>query len=142
MRAEDAVYGGEMSAHHYFRDFAYCDSGMLAWLAVVAELSARDVSLADLLADRIAAFPCSGEINFTVADSRRVQERIADRFAGKARSTDWLDGLSMEFDDWRLNLRASNTEPLLRLNLETRGDVALLADRQAAVEAMIRDDRA
>lgn len=142
MREEDAVYGGEMSAHHYFRDFAYCDSGMLAWLAVVAELSARDVTLADLLADRIAAFPCSGEINFTVADSRGVQERIADDLAGKARATDWLDGLSMEFDDWRLNLRASNTEPLLRLNLETRGDVALLADRQAAVEAMIRDHRA
>lgn len=141
MREEDAVYGGEMSAHHYFRDFAYCDSGMLAWLAIVAELSARDIALADLLADRIAAFPCSGEINFTIADSRRVQQRIADNLAGKARSTDWLDGLSMEFDDWRLNLRASNTEPLLRLNLETRGDIALLADRQAAVEAMIRDDR-
>jgi phosphomannomutase len=141
MREEDAIYGGEMSAHHYFRDFAYCDSGMLAWLAIVAELSARETSLADLLADRIAAFPCSGEINFTVADSRGVQERIADRFGGSALSTDRLDGLSMEFADWRFNLRASNTEPLLRLNLETRGDVGLLADRRSLLEAMIRDGR-
>lgn len=139
MREEDAVYGGEMSAHHYFRDFAYCDSGMLAWLAVVAELSARDATLADLLADRIAAFPCSGEINFTVPDSLQVQQRVADVYAGKARSIDRLDGLSMEFDDWRLNLRASNTEPLLRLNLETRGDIALLEDRRAALAALIRN---
>jgi phosphomannomutase / phosphoglucomutase len=137
MREEDAVYGGEMSAHHYFRDFAYCDSGMLAWLAVVAELSERDVPLADLLAGRIAAFPCSGEINFKVADAATAQARIADLYAAKAVKIDWLDGLSMEFDDWRFNLRVSNTEPLLRLNLETRGDGKLLAHKTADLQSLI-----
>lgn len=137
MREEDAVYGGEMSAHHYFRDFAYCDSGMLAWLAIVAELSVQDARLADVLADRIAAFPCSGEINFKVANARAVQMGIADHYSGKAASSDMLDGLSMEFDDWRFNLRASNTEPLLRLNVETRGNQKLLAERTAELRALI-----
>lgn len=137
MRAENAVYGGEMSAHHYFRDFDYCDSGMLAWLAVVAELSANEISLADLLAGRIAAYPCSGELNFKVDDSAAVQNRIADRFGAQAKTVDWLDGLSMEFDDWRVNLRASNTEPLLRLNLETRGDIRLLQAKRVELERAI-----
>lgn len=137
MREEDAVYGGEMSAHHYFRDFAYCDSGMLAWLAVVTELSTRDVRLADLLADRIAMFPCSGEINFKVTDARKTQARIVDIYSAKAVSTDTLDGVSMEFDDWRFNLRASNTEPLLRLNVETRDDRGLLRAKTDELKSLI-----
>lgn len=140
MREENAVYGGEMSAHHYFRDFSYCDSGMLAWLAVVAELSVSGTSLADLVEERIAAFPCSGEINFKVSDTRAAQARVAERFAGERHETSSIDGLTMEFADWRLNLRASNTEPLLRLNVETRGDRGLLDARVAEISALIRAD--
>jgi phosphomannomutase / phosphoglucomutase len=138
MREEDALYGGEMSAHHYFRDFNYCDSGMLAWLAVVAELSASGTSLAECVEARIAAFPCSGEINFTVADVRTVQQQIADHFTGLDPKVETIDGLSMEFGDWRFNLRASNTEPLLRLNVETRADQALLEARVAEISGLIR----
>jgi phosphomannomutase len=138
MRRENAIYGGEMSAHHYFRDFAYCDSGMLAWLEVVAELAERDQSLADVMDGRIAAFPCSGELNFTVTDARISQERVADAYARFSPRLETVDGLSMEFDDWRFNLRASNTEPLLRLNVETRADTALLVRKVAELTAMIR----
>src|SRR5690606_973329 len=137
MREEDALYGGEMSAHHYFRDFNYCDSGMLAWLAVVAELSASGTSLAECVEARIAAFPCSGEINFTVADARTVQQRIADHFTGRDPKVETIDGLSMDFGDWRFNLRASNTEPLLRLNVETRADRALLEVRTAEISRIV-----
>jgi phosphomannomutase len=127
-----------MSAHHYFRDFAYCDSGMLAWLEVVVELAERDQSLADVMDGRITAFPCSGELNFTVADARISQERVADAYARFSPRLETVDGLSMEFDDWRFNLRASNTEPLLRLNVETRADTALLARKVAELTALIR----
>lgn len=137
MRAENAIYGGEMSAHHYFRDFAYCDSGMLAWLEVVAELSASGMSLADAVGERIAAFPCSGEINFTVADSKASQAKVADAFQRFNPTVEAIDGLSMEFDDWRFNLRASNTEPLLRLNVETRADPALLEAKVAELRGLI-----
>ncbi|MCV0396054.1 MAG: phosphomannomutase [Rhizobiaceae bacterium] len=137
MREEDAVYGGEMSAHHYFRDFSYCDSGMLAWLAVVAELSAQGASLAELVEERIAAFPCSGEINFTVDDPAAAIARVADRYAPLNPDIDRLDGLGMDFGDWRFNLRASNTEPLLRLNVETRGDRRLLEARVGEVGEFI-----
>ena len=137
MREENAAYGGEMSAHHYFRKFSYCDSGMLAWLAVVAELSVRDAGLAELVEERMAAFPCSGEINFTVDDAARVQERVAEHFAPVGPKVETIDGLSMAFDDWRFNLRASNTEPLLRLNVETRGDRALLESKVAELTSLI-----
>ena len=138
MRRENAIYGGEMSAHHYFRDFAYCDSGMLAWLEVVAELAERDQSLADVMDGRIAAFPCSGELNFTVSDARVSQERVADAYARFSPRVETIDGLSLEFDDWRFNLRGSNTEPLLRLNVEARADTALLARRVAELTDLIR----
>ncbi|MEO4001001.1 phosphomannomutase [Mesorhizobium sp. CAU 1732] len=138
MREENAVYGGEMSAHHYFRDFSYCDSGMLAWLAVVAELSASGTSLAERVEERIAAFPCSGEINFTVKDARAAQEKVADRYADENPEIETLDGLGMDFADWRFNLRASNTEPLLRLNVETRADPALLEKRVKEISELIR----
>ena len=138
MREENAVYGGEMSAHHYFRDFSYCDTGMLPWLSIVAELSERNVSLAELVDRRIAAFPCSGEINFTVNEAAVILERIADRYRAENKKEDRLDGLSLEFDDWRFNLRLSNTEPLLRLNLETRGDNELLKHKVAELSNAIR----
>lgn len=137
MREENAVYGGEMSAHHYFRDFSYCDSGMLAWLAVVAELSSSGATLAELVEQRIAKFPCSGEINFTVVDSKVAQERVAEHFLPGNPLVEAIDGLSMAFDDWRFNLRASNTEPLLRLNVETRGDPRLLAKQIAVLSELI-----
>jgi len=137
MRAENAAYGGEMSAHHYFRDFSYCDSGMLPWLSLVAELSASGTSLAEMVEARIAAFPCSGEINFKVADAAGIRARIADHYLRDGGKADELDGLSIEFDDWRFNLRSSNTEPLLRLNVETRGDRDLLERRVAELRRLI-----
>ncbi|MDB4240794.1 phosphomannomutase [Yoonia sp.] len=126
MRDEDAVYGGEMSAHHYFRDFVYCDSGMIPWL-LVAELVSRHGPLADLIADRKAAFPSSGEINFTLDDPQAAIARIRTEFSPLARSVDEMDGLGMDMGDWRFNLRSSNTEPVVRLNVEARGDEALVA---------------
>ena len=129
MRQEDAIYGGEMSAHHYFRDFAYCDSGMIPWLLIAAELSRAGKPLSSLIADRQRAYPCSGEINFQVADTDACIARVLAHYDKDQPTLDRTDGLSLEFSDWRLNLRASNTEPLLRLNIETRANPALLADR-------------
>ena len=137
MREENAAYGGEMSAHHYFRDFSFCDSGMLPWLTVVAELSATGETLADLVASRIAAFPCSGEINFTVADAAQSQEKVAEAYLRLNPVVEKLDGLSMAFDDWRFNLRASNTEPLLRLNVETRANPELLARKVSEISKIV-----
>lgn len=131
MRAEDALYGGEMSAHHYFRDFAYCDSGMLPWLFVASLLRRTGRSLAELVAERMAAYPCSGEINRRVADAPALMKQARDHYAPGALHEDALDGVNLEFADWRFNLRMSNTEPLLRLNVETRGDGALLEDKTA-----------
>ncbi|PBJ83609.1 phosphomannomutase [Lysobacteraceae bacterium NML93-0399] len=129
MRAEDAVYGGEMSAHHYFREFAYADSGMIPWLLIAELVSTSGRSLGDLVAERVAKFPCSGEINFRVADAKAAVERVMTHFAAQAPALDHTDGISADFGDWRFNLRSSNTEPLLRLNVEARGDRALLDAR-------------
>ncbi|MCP4315641.1 MAG: phosphomannomutase [Hyphomicrobiales bacterium] len=137
LREENAVYGGEMSAHHYFRDFSYCDTGMLPWLAIVAELSANGAKLSEMVEARIAAFPCSGEINFTVSDSDLVQRIIADHFGPANPTVEAVDGLTMSFDDWRFNVRASNTEPLLRLNIEARGDADLVAAKVKEISALI-----
>lgn len=126
MRQEDAIYGGEMSAHHYFRRFAYCDSGMISWLLVTELLSRRGQPLSALLAERMAAFPCSGEINFRVDDPTACIDRVLAAYADQSPRIDRTDGVSAEFADWRFNLRASNTEPLLRLNVETRADPELL----------------
>jgi len=138
MRAEDAVYGGEMSAHHYFRDFAYCDSGMIPWLLIAALVSESGQSLAELVDARIAAFPCSGEINFRVEDAAATVARIEQAYAPRAIAEDHTDGLSLEFDDWRFNLRSSNTEPLLRLNVEARGDAGLVRRMTEQLEHLIR----
>ena len=126
MREEDAVYGGEMSGHHYFRDFFYCDSGMLPWLLLLARLSQASTPLSELVAERQRRFPVSGEINRTVADADKVLARIETHFGSQAANITRVDGLSMTFGDWRFNLRKSNTEPLVRLNVETRGDPSLL----------------
>ncbi len=139
MRDVGAVYGGEMSAHHYFRDFMSCDSGMIPWLVVLELLGRSGQSLADLLAARRSAFPSSGEINFRVADVRATVTRIEAAFAPRAQRREEVDGLSLEFGDWRFNLRASNTEPLLRLNVESRGRVDLVQRGVAEISALIRE---
>jgi len=139
MRAENAIYGGEMSAHHYFRDFAYCDSGMIPWLLVAELMSIRDLPLSRLVGERIAAYPCSGEINYTVDNVAAVLARIEQAHAGQARAVDRTDGLSMDLGNWRFNVRASNTEPLLRLNVETRADEPLVAQSVSALEALIKE---
>lgn len=137
MRAEDAIYGGEMSAHHYFRDFAYCDSGMIPWLLIAGLVSVTGQSLAGLVADRMRAFPCSGEINFRVEDVPAKIRRVLDHYAPLHPQLDHTDGVSADFGDWRFNLRSSNTEPLLRLNVETRGNADLLAERTRELTALI-----
>ncbi len=136
MRDTDAVYGGELSAHHYFRDFAYCDSGMIPWL-LAAEQVSRHGPLADLIARRRAAFPSSGELNFTLDDPQAAIARVRAAFAPKARAVDEMDGLGIDLGNWRFNLRCSNTEPLLRLNAEARGDADLLARGVARLTALV-----
>ncbi|NDY96396.1 phosphomannomutase [Wenzhouxiangella limi] len=137
MRAEDALYGGEMSAHHYFRDFSYCDSGMIPWLLLIEILSTTGKSLAELVDERIDAYPCSGEINFTVDDTDRVIESVLQHYAGENGELDRTDGISLAFPQWRFNLRVSNTEPVIRLNVETRRDGELLEQRVAELRALI-----
>lgn len=122
MHEHNAVYGGEMSAHHYFRDFAYCDSGMIPWLLAMAVLSETGKSLSSLVEEMIAKFPCSGEINFKVADTQVTIQKLFDHYAEQNPKIDQTDGVSLDFGTWRLNVRASNTEPLLRLNIESRRD--------------------
>ncbi|MCO5296673.1 MAG: phosphomannomutase CpsG [Fimbriimonadaceae bacterium] len=136
MRLEDASYGGEMSAHHYFRDHWYCDSGMIPMLLVAKLVSRSGSSLAELVDQMIRSYPCSGEINSTVASVPEVLRRVEAEYADG--SIDHLDGLSVEFPQWRFNLRGSNTEPVIRLNVETRGDEALLREKVDALLALIR----
>jgi len=138
MRKENAIYGGEMSAHHYFRDFAYCDSGMIPWLLVSELISSKKKTLSTLVGERISAYPCSGEINYKVDDAQVSIETIKSHYAGLTPNIDNTDGISLEFPDWRLNLRSSNTEPLLRLNVESRADVQLVKDRIAEIEAKVQ----
>ncbi|WP_329851388.1 phosphomannomutase [Stenotrophomonas pavanii] len=138
MRAEDAVYGGEMSAHHYFREFAYADSGMIPWLLIAQLVSESGRSLADWVEDRMAAYPCSGEINFKVSDAKAAVARVMEHFAALSPTLDHTDGISADFGDWRFNLRSSNTEPLLRLNVEARGDAALMQARTDDISRLIQ----
>ncbi|WP_323019512.1 phosphomannomutase [Pararhodobacter sp.] len=137
MRETGAVYGGEMSAHHYFRDFVACDSGMIPWLLVVELMGRRGRTLAQMIDARRAAFPSSGEINFRVADTAAAIARVEAAFAPDALSRDDTDGLSLAFADWRLNLRASNTEPLLRLNVEARANPDLVTTRVDQIRALL-----
>ena len=129
MREVDAIYGGEMSAHHYFRKFSYADSGMIPWLLVAEIMSRHKKSLAELVGDRMRRFPASGEINRKVTDAQAAIEKAEARYGAGALAIDRTDGLGIDFADWRFNLRASNTEPLLRLNVESRGDEPLMRRR-------------
>jgi phosphomannomutase len=137
MRAEDAVYGGEMSAHHYFRDFFYCDSGMIPWLLVMELISSSGRPLSDLVRAMVEAYPSPGEINRTIADPAKAIRQVKQHYEAKALVIDEIDGISMEFTDWRFNLRMSNTEPVVRFNVETRGDRELLEQRQNEVLAIL-----
>ena len=137
MRAEDAVYGGEMSAHHYFRDFFYCDSGMIPWLLVMELISSSGRPLSDLVMAMVEAYPSPGEINRTIADPAKAIRQVKQHYEAKALVIDEIDGISMEFTDWRFNLRMSNTEPVVRFNVETRGDRELLKQRQNEVLAIL-----
>ena len=137
MRLENALYGGEMSGHHYFRDFAYCDSGMIPWLLVLEILSRSGQPLSTLVAERQARYPVSGEINREVSDPQAAMQRVEAFYAAEAWSMDRTDGLSLEFARWRFNLRPSNTEPVLRLNVETRADSGLLRHKQTELLNLI-----
>jgi phosphomannomutase len=137
MRAEDAVYGGEMSAHHYFRDFFYCDSGMIPWLLVMELITRSGKPLSALVNDMVMAYPSPGELNRTIADPAAAIKRVREHYQADALVIDETDGISMEFPQWRFNLRMSNTEPVVRLNLETRGDGVLLAKHEKALLSLL-----
>jgi phosphomannomutase len=137
MRSEDAVYGGEMSAHHYFRDFFYCDSGMIPWLLVLELVSKTGNPLSELVKQMVEAYPSPGEINRKVSDARAVIAAVTEKYQDQALVIDTTDGVSMEFPEWRFNLRMSNTEPVIRLNIESRGDHQILQKNQDALLALI-----
>ncbi len=138
MRSENAIYGGEMSAHHYFRDFAYCDSGMLPWLLITELLSIKGKKLSELLGDRIRAYPCSGEINITLENGAATLIKIKEYFSELNPVVDYTDGISLDFGSWRTNLRISNTEPLLRLNIETKADPELLREKVLEISSILK----
>ncbi len=137
MRLEDALYGGEMSAHHYFRDFAYCDSGMIPWLLLTGILSASGRPLSSVLDERMQLFPASGEINRRLIDPAAAISLVEEHYRRDALSTDRTDGLSLEFPSWRFNLRSSNTEPVVRLNVEARGDGELMKAKTAEILSLL-----
>ena len=137
MRSEDAVYGGEMSAHHYFRDFFYCDSGMIPWLLVLELVCKTGKPLSELVKQMVEAYPSPGEINRKVADAKAVIAAVTKKYEDQALVIDTTDGVSMEFPEWRFNLRMSNTEPVIRLNIESRGDQQILQENQNALLALI-----
>ena len=137
MREVDGAYGGEMSAHHYFRDFSYCDSGMIPWLLVLERVCESGKSLDELVAARIQAFPASGEINRKLPDAKKVLAEAEARYAKGAVLIDHTDGVSIDFANWRFNLRASNTEPLVRLNVESRGDEGLMREKTVELLAFL-----
>ncbi|MBT6133914.1 MAG: phosphomannomutase CpsG [Kordiimonadaceae bacterium] len=138
MRAEDAIYGGEMSAHHYFRDFSYCDSGMIPWLLVAELLCKKSTSLSKIVEERIAKYPSPGEINSKLEKPVEAIERVLNAYQEDALVLDKTDGISLEFEKWRFNLRSSNTEPVVRLNLETKGDIALMKEKTAEILELLR----
>ena len=137
MRAEDAIYGGEMSAHHYFRDFAYCDSGMIPWLLVAELVCVKGQTIGQLVKDRIAAHPSSGEINVKLTDPAISIDKVKHHYIGLGGEIDYTDGISIEFPEWRFNLRSSNTEPVVRLNVESRADIVLMQEKTKEVLAIL-----
>jgi len=142
MRSEDAIYGGEMSAHHYFRDFAYCDSGMVPWILVTGLMLQHQKGLAELVNQRMQKFPASGEINRRVEAPEDVISAIETQFHDEADTIDYTDGLSMEFPEWRFNLRMSNTEPVIRLNVESRADLALMKQQTETLLGLVGGESA
>jgi len=140
MRAEDAIYGGEMSAHHYFRDFSYADSGMIPWLLIAGLVSRSGKPLSELVNERIVKFPASGEINRQVADAKTTLQVLFDRYSPNAISVDDTDGYSFEFPEWRFNIRMSNTEPVVRLNVESRNDIELMKVKTDEVLTILESD--
>ncbi|MFQ3190064.1 MAG: phosphomannomutase [Paraglaciecola sp.] len=140
MRKENALYGGEMSAHHYFRDFYYCDNGNIPWLLIAELISTSSKSLSELVADLTSRYPCSGEINLSVKNSQQILQRLKTHFKNQATTVDYTDGVGMDFDNWRFNVRTSNTEPLLRVNVETRADKKLLAQKTAELIDIINQN--
>ena len=138
MRAEDAIYGGEMSAHHYFKDFFYCDSGMIPWLIVVELMTKTNKPLSELVDKRMAAFPASGEINNVIEYPAALIQTVEETYRSEAHNIDHTDGLSMSFDNWRFNLRISNTEAVVRLNVESRADEHLMQMKTDELLALIR----
>lgn len=138
MRKHEAVYGGEMSAHHYFRDFAYCDSGMIPWLLVAELVSIKNQSLGDLVKDRVSSFPSSGEINFKVKDADSSIASVLENYRTQAKTLDKMDGFSLTIDDWRFNLRKSNTEPLVRLNVESKGTSINLDEQVKKISKLLK----
>ncbi|MCX8519595.1 MAG: phosphomannomutase CpsG, partial [Methylophilaceae bacterium] len=137
MRRENAIYGGEMSAHHYFRDFSYCDSGMIPWLLVCELMSHSGLSLAALVGERMRLFPCSGEINFIAHNVADILNAVRSHYQNSPHRETTLDGLSLDFEDWRFNLRGSNTEPLLRLNIEACASMARVQEKMAELEQLL-----
>ena len=137
MRKHEAIYGGEMSAHHYFRDFAYCDSGMIPWLLIAELISLKGKSLGDLVKDRVSAYPSSGEINFTVKDANSSISSVLENFKSQSKVLDEMDGYSLAFDNWRFNLRKSNTEPLVRLNIESCGPIVNLESKVKEISELL-----
>jgi len=140
MRLEDAAYGGEMSAHHYFREFSYADSGMIPWLLVTQVICESGKSLSELVDERMRLFPASGEINRKLKDGKAAIQRVEAQYKPKAWLVDYTDGVSMEFENWRFNLRTSNTEPLVRLNVESRGDEALMRQKTEELLKLLDDN--
>ncbi len=129
LRAENAVYGGEMSAHHYFREFSYCDSGMIPWLLVLEVMAKKGKKLSELVEEREKLYPLSGEINREISDPKAALKKVEELYSPGALSIDHTDGVSIEYPEWRFNLRMSNTEPLVRLNVEARGNKELMEQK-------------
>ncbi|MAX08039.1 MAG: phosphomannomutase [Gammaproteobacteria bacterium] len=138
MRIEDAVYGGEMSAHHYFKEFFYCDSGMVPWLLITELMSIQDKTLGELVSACMASYPASGEINSKIKDPLALLQAIEEQYSKDAESIDYIDGLSVNFSEWRFNLRMSNTEPVVRLNVESKGNQLLMEEKTKELLNLIR----
>ena len=138
MRRENAIYAGEMSAHHYFRDFHFCDSGMIPWLLIAEMLSIKQQPMSTLVSEAIDAYPCSGEINIDVSDAKPAIGKVLARYECEANSVDQTDGVSLDMGQWRFNLRMSNTEPVVRLNVEARKDHSLMKAKTAELIALLR----
>ncbi len=139
MREVNSIYGGEMSAHHYFRDNAYSDSGMIPFVLILQLLSEENKPFSHLVEEMIAAYPCSGEVNSTISNPAEKIKQIEQKYSDGKK--DYLDGLSVEYDKWRFNVRMSNTEPILRLNVESRNDITLMEEKTKELLEIIRNGK-